>query len=514
MDSDTQRIIRQTLGYFWNDVFLDEGFVEGYARSLAIDMSRLDDLAVQMPDYLSRQNVPMTLPHRVRLFLFDEAELDTVSLRFSADSGAVFGGGSRAYGEEDLPPSFRYPWDNDFSVNFLCAGITAPGTILTAGIDFVLEDGQILFYADPLGISDIDNKPTITEDGTKLQFYMWGFQVEEDIHATSDYFGTVAGICGPSNPSTHAAVNIAWDLRVEGATARNLNRVLALATDCDAVVEEEKVLEVYPEGQRICVATPSAVYTAPSTALSLVSAGDTVTPGDPLFDCYEISHSGQDITFNQFLGLTLGPGYIAGSSSGVLFENAFLPVTKEHRDSWVSIRAFGGGFQILSKAGDIIDFKDTEDEAKAVLDAIPTDIYTIPLGGHSVDVDRVLLSWNVDGDPTFMDQVKAAWGRVPTHLNPFVEVRKRYFLNNTWFITLRIAALNGALASQLLTVLQRTIPAGSSFFTVLEHREIAEAVPTAGIGEDVTVFYTVEATDYHSAGDDGAGEHITIARAV
>jgi hypothetical protein len=159
--------------------------------------------------------------------------------------------------------------------------------------------------------------------------------VEEDIQAVCNYFGTIAGICGESSDDLNTAVNIAWDLRVEGATVRNIHRMLALMTDTDYVDQTGTIQEIFEEGDKQCVLTENAVYTAPASANVLIPAGSTIQEGDFLFDTYIVKGGTELIDFEDFEALTLGPGLVGNvSPQGLLFENTLVDIVQEaHPDS-------------------------------------------------------------------------------------------------------------------------------------------------------------------------------------
>jgi hypothetical protein len=155
------------------------------------------------------------------------------------------------------------------------------------------------------------------------------------------------------------------------------------------------------------------------------------------------------------------------------------------------------GYKILNNDGLIIGYVETEEEAKALIDAVPEDIYTFYVGGLQSNVDRFLLDINSGNGSTlpFFDMLAEKYGKIPDTIIPFEEIKEAYFRNNTVFLKMTVEVLDSVLVSQLLSVLRRTVPAGSSFFVLVERREVEEGLTLDSGDESVDVFYAPEVPD-------------------
>lgn len=333
-----QRII-EILGYFWNEMFLDSDFVEAWSTSIAVPIDSLNQDFQSLPDYMSRYTIPIKEPDTIRLFVFDESMEDLQAHRYG-DDGLVYDG-SALYGQESTPVDpRRFPIQAGLEPRFLATSITDPGDILELGVDYVLDDGWVVFLRDPERLPSIQKKAIVGRDQqTYFQFLLWGFQVVDDVNALCDYYGVMAGICGPSNVWTKEAINVAWDLRVDGATVRNVQRLLAIMTNTDYVMETGKVKNVYTEGDRRCIATENAVYTAPAEALPVVVEGETLLPDQAIFDTYSIHLGTEDVPGPDFDGLSLGSDYLPVLNAPILFPNEQVEVTKTRHPGWFTLES-------------------------------------------------------------------------------------------------------------------------------------------------------------------------------
>lgn len=169
------------------------------------------------------------------------------------------------------------------------------------------------------------------------------------------------------------------------------------------------------------------------------------------------------------------------------------------------------GFRVLDSEGQIIGHVETEEQALALMSEVPDDIYVFFVGGRSDDVDRFMLQLNggLGKSPTFFEMLADKYGRVPESINPFEEIKDEYLKSSAFFIKVRYDLLDTRMASQLFSVLRRTVPAGSNFFVIVEKREIEDGLALSSSGEEVEVFYAP--TDEPVDGSVDVGETVLAA---
>lgn len=169
------------------------------------------------------------------------------------------------------------------------------------------------------------------------------------------------------------------------------------------------------------------------------------------------------------------------------------------------------GFRVLNSDGQIIGYVETDEEALALMEEVPEDIYVFFVGGRPEDVDRLMLQLNgaLGKSPTFFEMLAEKYGRIPESINPFEEIKEEYLKSSAFFIKVRYDLLSTRIASQLFSVLRRTVPAGSGFFVIIEKREIEDGFVMTSSGEEVEVFYAP--ADEPEDGGVDVGETILVA---
>ena len=148
----------------------------------------------------------------------------------------------------------------------------------------------------------------------------------------------VAGVAAASSKVYKEAVNIAWDLRTEGASVQNIKRLLSLASDVDYVGQAGQIEDIFPEGDRICVQTENALYTAPIGTEVLFPIGSSLSIGEVIFDTFILRQSSEDVDFTDFEALLLDFGFLGlNYSSSLLIPNATVTVSKRHGSGWTYV---------------------------------------------------------------------------------------------------------------------------------------------------------------------------------
>ena len=132
---------------------------------------------------------------------------------------------------------------------------------------------------------------------------------------------------------------MAWDLRIEGATVRNVNRLLSLLTDVDHVHTAGAVKDIYTEGNKVCVRTDTAVYTAPTGTAVLVNIGDSIEASQIIFDAFVVRQGNEEIDFEDFEGVALGSSHLPNLNGDLFFVNDLVPVTRIRHPDWFSVRS-------------------------------------------------------------------------------------------------------------------------------------------------------------------------------
>jgi len=336
---NTKEEVTKALGYFWHTLFLDSNFTDAYISSVAVPLSQLASEVKELPDYMSRKLVPENIDHVVRLFIFDETTEDTAAYHYG-DEGLTYGDGA-VYGKDRVGnTNRRFQIDPAFTPAFLTADLLSPGSVWRMGQDYSIENGWIRFFEDPLDIPGLDKRTKVDSDGQVFYtFFLWGFQVTEDIKALNKFFGNMVGYCGASSVSTKEAINVAWDLRIDGATVRNVHRLLSLLTDVDHVHTAGTVLDIYAEGNKVCVRTDTAVYTAPTGTTVLVNIGDSIEASQIIFDAFVIRQGNEEIDFEDFEGVALGSSHLPHLTGDLFFVNDLVPVTRIRHPDWFSVRS-------------------------------------------------------------------------------------------------------------------------------------------------------------------------------
>jgi hypothetical protein len=486
---ETADSLRKALNYFWTRTFVDQGYVDAVTGSIGIRAQTTRELEDKLKNYLSRHEIPVFKIHDTRLFTFSTRDMDTDRHKYGEDR--VYGDASLQYGTQDTDPDMpRFPIGK-FVPPYLSLSILEPSTVLTLDKDYTVSNGWLTFTQSPLRDSRVEKTVHADTQGTYRTFSYWGFRAEEDQHDLCSFYGTVAGICGQSSEDLKRAINIAWDLRVQGASVSLMHRTFSLLGDVDYTHTGGVVRDIYSEGDRVCVRTEDNVYTAPAGAVPTVVKGQTIFQNDTLFDTFQI-HAGTEVLSSDFLaGLTLGKGYIQlPSEGGMHFGNSRVPVSTYKPEGWYELERDGTDFLVRNRGGNIISVV-PESEATELIDNNPGLYRRFAVGGQAEDIEEFFERLNVPAEDgsTFFSRLEQKYGKIPDTIVPFEEMRDFYLQANSVFVKLQSQLLSSQVTAQLINVLRSVIPAGTTFFLTNEISDIEDTFISGQVAETVDVFY-------------------------
>lgn len=437
--------VTETLGFFWSRVFLQASFVDTLSNSLAICLQDLRNYLDEITDYTSRWETPVFKTETVRAVFLQEDLLEHNYAYYG--SGNAFGDGF-VYGEQ-ASEAWRHPCET--VPQYLSVTISG-SEIWSLGTDYWHEDGYLIFPFNPFELDGVEKQPYRVEDGVPvLRCLLWGFVNQTDLQTISDMYGTYSDIFEASSQEVVDAVNLAWDLRVTGATAWNLRRVLYLAMGCSVPVVPPSgdVRAIELEGTRQVVYTDTSILSGPDSFPVNIDVGQAIDPDIPVFDVFRIYRGTDSIPSTGFGSATLGPGIVDGVEDGVSVLNSSQPVTYVNGQ------------------------------------------YRVTVGGSASDIDGFFATLNQSGG--FFDTLIEDLGRVPTDINLFAELNRRYFGSNTLYIRLLRPLQNEALDG-IFESLRAAYGAGSQIVMLVAVPDFEENL--APIWEEgVEVQYSIEEYD-------------------
>lgn len=200
---------------------------------------------------------------------------------------------------------------------------------LTAGVDFRLVGGDLVFLSDPLSDPRMTVRPVYAADGTVVdrQALLWACQADVDRDALWQQFGYVVGLRMPSGEGAKDVLNAAWDGLVGGTARQQIEEVLSAVTGAPLAAGGETVQYVTADSSGRLVITDRAVYRFGAAASVLVSPGAALVAGQQLTNAVTICELGGGAV-PPVPALSLGKGFLHPSIAGdLVFVNAPVPVT-------------------------------------------------------------------------------------------------------------------------------------------------------------------------------------------
>lgn len=502
-------MIEQYIGTFWRQVFKDSAFIQSLLLGTEDVYSQMDQDLTTLNNALSRHTID---PYRKTIWIFATyatTDMNQDAMLFDQDN--VFFDGKYKFGDR-LHNFFTLPVDPSIKkIPFILSAPTNPTIVLQDGIDYVLNtDMNLLFFRDDPFTQGFDKRFFNDSEEPVLGIAMWFYRGDKDFKDIPYIYGEPAKIGVLSSPYFKRIVNAIWDLRVEGGTITNVNKLLSAVVDTDSIETSGTLNAVFSEAGRTWAQVGDALYSAPASVSVLKTVGQEVLRGEMLFNAAVIYTGRDTISFNQFPALHLSNNFLSSEFvDGVLVENKEYPfpdseivVLSQRGDSKVLVisasdpqitylisgqtgfelnllvQSEGGTYKIVETRWDL-PFKGRPDTVRD---------FKLHLLAQTAEIGHDLT------DPIIRDNA----GKVPTTINLFREYQGRAFANNAFFVYLNTGAVPAGMdVGMALSYIKFTVPAYTTIFTYLDEHA-SEDYNLANAQDSLDVFYVADLDNSYS----------------
>ena len=439
-ESDLDRIgpLTGTTASMWSNVFDQRFFVDRILLAKGHLEKQTMEQMNELFDAVSRFKVPAFHRERWHLMSFLESE------RNQGDSAALLYDGEVDYDpasgiQYGVPPlRERSIWDAPdlfSSVKVLSNRITDSSVTLIEGIDFRVENGGIVFQANPFDnplamIREIFNGNEVVD----REIFIWAFMADFDFDYLFEQFGYVIESDLPSSEGYKKFINAVFDALVQGTTVKNINNLFEALTGATLVIEAEETVEnLLTETGRKIVVTDKNVYQFSPNATFIVSEGQQVFEGDSLADTLQFFefNRGQCPTPTQVQAVAVGPGFLTpGFVQDLVFENKDVSlVVEEDVDGFTKVSWELGGFP-----GDVEKFFD--------------DMHERGVAEGETLANLLDTRTNKVGEP--------GPSNLPANINPLEFLCENVFRNNAYIVKIRTSSFGrGAVGLNSAKILRK-----------------------------------------------------------
>jgi len=442
------------LGSFWATTYLGNGLVQDLAATTALAAQQTHLQLLELVASVSRFNVPVFHQNNWYPLTVLESEVNTdVGLleKYTTPTANVYDvATSLNYGELQSQAFYSVSRPDDLhNVRVILDRITSPGMEWLNGVDYWLQDDVITFRENPFDDENIPKIDVLDSTGAIVdrQLTLWLYRGEWDWKLVYEQFGYALRLQLESSEGYKDVINAIFDAFVEGTSIRTQQAVLAASYGIPLVREASETVElIEPDADKLNIITDKHVYQFPLGTTAVVTAGDTVSAGDPLTDLMQVFelNRGETLSAADVSAITVEAGVLAwGFWSGLTFENATVPtVVEEDVDGYTKISWELGGF--------------------------PFDVekYWEDVHADGVAAGQTL-AMLLDVRPDPVGQPTAA--SLPTEINPFQFLADNILRNNAYIVKVKPGSqLSGQLAFVPVDQLRKIQPPHTLMLLIVE----------------------------------------------
>lgn len=462
---DTYEDLYGALGSFWRREFVDKAELKSLMGALSERMKQFMQSYLENVNILSVAACPVY--HKKRWYKLDvfESEMNTSAasnLKYGADA-AVYGnqtndsygnagqvfvyGGPGASGDRY---TFSIPNNLIRCLYFASNSIRNPDVMLFNGLDFEIDSDihGVIFYENPFSNDAFEKRPVYDDDGNHVddEITFWFFGSEWDEKYLYKHYGIAVGIEAASSDYYRTILKSYWYMLLGGATPEYLMMYLSGVLGVPVAADDETVTRIASYDDKIQIITDKNVYTAPSTAASVVSVDDVLAYGDRLFDSFDLRElSGHTYDISDIPRLGFGDEFLSGGyTSELVFDNKVVTL------DW-------GGYDADGKA-----------------------VVTFEISGYQDDIDlfwaNAIENGKQSGYQTLAEMLDERTNKVgqpnesnlPDSVNPLEYVVENILRNNVFMVRIDLDdQASGAPGLRFVRFLKAVIPPHTTFIAVV-----------------------------------------------
>jgi len=234
--------------------------------------------------------------------------------------------------EETISDSkYYYPLDSKFAIiDFITNKINDPTVTLTNGIDFEIEDGQIIFFSDPNDIEDT-YKETIFSSGivSDVYIHLWAISPRLDKNYLANSFGYFLNDILSSTEQDKGMMNALLDSVVEAPSDTRLREFINSVFQVPIAENDNEIVQSIIEGASYnTIITDQNSYNVDKELTINVEAGDILKQGQILISDLNLIYCNRGVLSEDIEFITV-PSAMLGitTEDNIGFMNEDVEVT-------------------------------------------------------------------------------------------------------------------------------------------------------------------------------------------
>lgn len=376
-DLTTTNYFEDFIGSFWSRVFTDRGLTDGVAAVSVQEILQNYQRFVETLERFSIFSAKPSVLELVRPIVFRRSQFSLGPDYLVEGGGQVFGpqpdggkfraGAVFAYGGLEKRAGNYYIGVDDQIVDVgpvIMNSLVNPSLVWTKGVDFILQDGVLVFKNDPFADGRIPKRHVFSdsvEEGEE-EIVLWMTNVTFDRGEFSDQFGFIAPEIKPGDPNYFRGIKSCIEAVSAGPTISAIDNLLASLMGLPAVVNARETVEsIVPFGENTIVGTDLNAYVIPPgfTLRAEVVVGATLEVGHPLTTATQVfDKNSRSEWWRQIDGMVLSEAFFGLELNAALgFENKVVPLelgdpeTSPYPTGWRSAT-----FHLAGKPADVEKF--------------------------------------------------------------------------------------------------------------------------------------------------------------
>jgi hypothetical protein len=303
----------RALGSFWTKVFQDKSALRGYTIGMAEEAIQAYYNLIETINKYSIRDIQLFhkekwLPLKIKKSAYNKAPFvfspKAAKFGIQPEDDMFYAGQLFRFGfpkQTNGQTVFSFTPDVKLGkLGTITDRVIAPTVLLQQGVDFVLNDGTLVFNKDIFNLQGVTKTQLIDEFGNPVRYkdadgvlredeliVLWMYHAEIDENALADNYGVLFDLPLPSSEGYKELLKSIINLFVSGPSISSLSTAFAALCGIPIIVEPEETVEsFYSDETHTYVVTDKHVYSfsIERNINSNVQVGRKLYTGDVLTD--------------------------------------------------------------------------------------------------------------------------------------------------------------------------------------------------------------------------------------
>lgn len=256
-------VLTSALGSFWTLFFQNREILRPFCASIEIDVANLYLELCELLTTIAWTDAPLFNKKQWQVLVLKKSQLNNATDNiFRYGDGSDYNDANFVYGGIAFRDRYYFKLDGVNVGSFLADRIFQQRLTLARGVDYVVDNGFIIFKNDPFTLTDLTSAVIYDGDGNEVDIWvtLWANQELFDEKYLTNNYGKLFDIDAPSSPLLRQLIGSLLGMATVGPKLRYFRALIYSFCEIPVAIATEPILRIVEEATLYTIMTPTTEY--------------------------------------------------------------------------------------------------------------------------------------------------------------------------------------------------------------------------------------------------------------